>query len=192
MRRKLHRKKSDRELRFNLRKNPALAKLLKSDRELRSSAPEKDPAQEPPKEVKIDDEDDDTTEAKKSMFKTPLKETKPCGGMPDVLLPCGKEKESLQYVYPRRMGTKYFCSVICLDAFRNLVNNLDSDQMQIRKINELENSLKLDKLRSNAKIAEKEKNIEEMTKSLGEMKINAQRCIGPLCATLMSMPKHVK
>ena len=38
------------------------------------------------------------------MFKTPLKETKPCGGMPDVLLPCGKEKESLQYVYPRRMG----------------------------------------------------------------------------------------
>ena len=88
------RKKSDRELRFNLRKNPALAKLLKSDRELRSSAPEKDPAQEPPKEVKIDDEDDDTTEAKKSMFKTPLKETKPCGGMPDVLLPCGKEKES--------------------------------------------------------------------------------------------------
>ena len=150
MRRKLHRKKSDRELRFNLRKNPALAKLLKSDRELRSSAPEKDPAQEPPKEVKIDDEDDDTTEAKKSMFKTPLKETKPCGGMPDVLLPCGKEKESLQYVYPRRMGTKYFCSVICLDAFRNLVNNLDSDQMQIRKINELENSLKLDKLRSNA------------------------------------------
>ena len=75
------------------------------------------------------------------MFKTPLKETKPCGGMPDVLLPCGKEKESLQYVYPRRAGTKYFCSVICLDAFRNLVNNLDSDQMQIRKINELENPI---------------------------------------------------
>merc|ERR1712223_583045 len=74
----------------------------------------------------------------------PLKKTNPCGGMPPgIVLPCGKEKENLQYTYPRKMGTKYFCSVSCLDNFRNLVNNLDSDQFHLRKMNELETSLRL-------------------------------------------------
>ena len=147
-----------------------------SDRQLRSSATPLPPKQPPPPETQKEVDNDDKDKADKSstpvVFKTPvapLKKTMPCGGMPGIFLPCGEEKENLQYAYPRKMGTKYFCSHVCLDAFRNLVNNLDSDQMYLRKINELEQSLRLHKIQANIKIAEKDQKIEDMAKRLQEM-----------------------
>ena len=134
-----------------------------SDRALRSSAL---PPPETPKEV---DNDDKAVEASTPTHVAPLKKTKPCGGMPGIFLPCGEENEKLPYVYPRKMGAKYFCSVDCLDAFRSLVSNLDSDQSYLKKINELEQSLRLHKIQANIKIAEKDQKIDDMAKRSLEM-----------------------